>query len=148
MTISAKTGEDLELEALYRDLAAVDLQPLWTITEQLLPATPQPKTIPWLWSAATMKPLARRAIQLVPVERGGERRVLSLQNPGLAGRPGRGKDQARRRLRPQALAHRRPRPRSGAARRPRRGVADRLLTPGARDQNSRLLGSSTPRSAS
>jgi gentisate 1,2-dioxygenase len=87
MTISAKTGEDLELEALYRDLAAVDLQPLWTITEQLLPATPQPKAIPWLWSAATMKPLARRAIQLVPVERGGERRVLSLQNPGLGGRP-------------------------------------------------------------
>jgi gentisate 1,2-dioxygenase len=34
-----------------------------------------------------MKPLARRAIQLVPVERGGERRVLSLQNPGLGGRP-------------------------------------------------------------
>jgi gentisate 1,2-dioxygenase len=34
-----------------------------------------------------MKPLARRAIKLVPVERGGERRVLSLQNPGLGGLP-------------------------------------------------------------
>lgn len=87
MTISAKAGHDLELEALYRDLAAADLRPLWTITEQLLTPTPQPKSIPWLWSAATMKPLARRAIQLVPVERGGERRVLSLQNPGLGGRP-------------------------------------------------------------
>jgi gentisate 1,2-dioxygenase len=78
---------DTELEALYRDLAAVDLRPLWTITDQLLPPTPQPKAIPWLWSAATMKPLARRAISLVPVERGGERRVLSLQNPGLGGLP-------------------------------------------------------------
>jgi gentisate 1,2-dioxygenase len=78
---------DTELEALYRDLAAVDLRPLWTITDRLLPATPQPKAIPWLWSAATMRPLARRAIELVPVERGGERRVLSLQNPGLGGRP-------------------------------------------------------------
>ena len=78
---------DTELEALYRDLAAVDLRPLWTITEQLLPKTPQPKAVPWLWSAATMKPLARRAIALVPVERGGERRVLSLQNPGLGGLP-------------------------------------------------------------
>jgi gentisate 1,2-dioxygenase len=78
---------DTELEALYRDLAAVDLRPLWTITDRLLPPTPQPQAIPWLWSAATMKPLARRAIALVPVERGGERRVLSLQNPGLGGLP-------------------------------------------------------------
>ncbi|MGZ4505611.1 MAG: cupin domain-containing protein [Blastococcus sp.] len=81
------TGADAELEELYRDLAAVDLRPLWTITEQLLTPTPRPKAIPWLWAAATMKPLARRAIRLVPVERGGERRVLSLQNPGLDGRP-------------------------------------------------------------
>ena len=87
MTISSQTREDLELEALYRDLAAVDLKPLWTIAEQLLTPIPQPRAIPWLWSAATMKPLARRAIQLVPVERGGERRVLSLQNPGLGGKP-------------------------------------------------------------
>lgn len=78
---------DAELQEFYRDLAAVDLRPLWTITEQLLTPTPKPKSIPWLWSAATMKPLARRAIQLVPVERGGERRVLSLENPGLGGRP-------------------------------------------------------------
>jgi gentisate 1,2-dioxygenase len=81
------TGTDVQLEEFYRDLASVDLRPLWTITEQLLTPTPRPKAVPWLWSAATMKPLARRAIELVPVERGGERRVLSLQNPGLDGRP-------------------------------------------------------------
>ncbi|MFW3171314.1 cupin domain-containing protein [Geodermatophilus sp. CPCC 206100] len=84
---TAASRTDVELEALYRDLAAVDLRPLWTITEQLLTPTPKPQAIPWLWSAATMKPLARRAIELVPVERGGERRVLSLQNPGLGGQP-------------------------------------------------------------
>lgn len=81
------TGTDARLAEFYRSLAAVDLRPLWTITEQLLTPTPAPKAVPWLWSAATMKPLARRAIELVPVERGGERRVLSLQNPGLDGRP-------------------------------------------------------------
>lgn len=80
-------GDEADLQELYRDLAAVDLRPLWTITEQLLTPTPRPAAVPWLWSAATMKPLARRAIELVPVERGGERRVLSLQNPGLGGRP-------------------------------------------------------------
>ncbi|GAA1326563.1 cupin domain-containing protein [Pseudonocardia xinjiangensis] len=78
---------DAALEEFYSDLSAVDLAPLWTITEQLLTPTPRPRAVPWLWSAATMKPLARRAIQLVPVERGGERRVLSLQNPGLSGLP-------------------------------------------------------------
>ncbi len=86
MSIDDTTAER-QLAALYRDLEAVHLKPLWTITEQLLTPTPRPAAVPWLWSAATMKPLARRAIELVPVERGGERRVLSLQNPGLAGRP-------------------------------------------------------------
>lgn len=81
------TSADTELEDFYRDLDAVDLRPLWTITDRLLTPTPRPRAVPWLWSAATMKPLARRAIQLVPVERGGERRVLSLQNPGLGGQP-------------------------------------------------------------
>jgi gentisate 1,2-dioxygenase len=87
MTLSAEERTEEELQDFYRDLAAVDLRPLWTITEQLLTPTPKPRSIPWLWSGRTMKPLARRAIQLVPVERGGERRVLSLQNPGLGGRP-------------------------------------------------------------
>lgn len=87
MTSSTETHTEDELSRFYDDLAAADLHPLWTITEQLLTPAPRPKAIPWLWPAATMKPLARRAIQLVPVERGGERRVLSLQNPGLGGLP-------------------------------------------------------------
>jgi gentisate 1,2-dioxygenase len=85
MTVEPDT--DTALEALYRDLDAADLSPLWTITEQLLTPTPRPRAVPWLWPASVMKPLARRAIELVPVERGGERRVLSLQNPGLGGKP-------------------------------------------------------------
>jgi gentisate 1,2-dioxygenase len=78
---------DQALEAFYRDVDAVGLTPLWTITDQLLTPVPRPKSIPWLWSASTYRPLAERAIQLVPIERGGERRVLSLRNPGLGGRP-------------------------------------------------------------
>jgi gentisate 1,2-dioxygenase len=78
---------DQALDAFYRDVDAVGLAPLWTMTDQLLTPVPQPKSIPWLWSANTYRPLAERAIDLVPIERGGERRVLSLRNPGLAGRP-------------------------------------------------------------
>ncbi|KAB8162189.1 cupin domain-containing protein [Streptomyces sp. 3MP-14] len=76
-----------ELSALYRDIDAAELRPLWTITEQLLTPTPRPKAVPWLWRGSVLRPLAERAIRLVPVERGGERRVLSLTNPGLGGRP-------------------------------------------------------------
>ncbi|WP_051342830.1 cupin domain-containing protein [Pseudonocardia spinosispora] len=85
MTVQQHT--DAELARLYRDLDAVDLTPLWTITEELLTPTPRPKARPWLWRAEVYRALAERAIEFVPIERGGERRVLSLRNPGLAGRP-------------------------------------------------------------
>ncbi|MFG1928518.1 cupin domain-containing protein [Cryptosporangium sp. NPDC048952] len=80
-------NSDSDLAALYAGLEAADLQPLWTITDELLTPEPRPAAVPWLWPASTMKPLAREAIRLVPVERGGERRVLALANPGLGGRP-------------------------------------------------------------
>jgi gentisate 1,2-dioxygenase len=78
---------DSALSELYADLESVHLQPLWTITRELLTATPRPRAVPWMWSARTLTPLAERAVRLVPVERGGDRRVLSLANPGLAGLP-------------------------------------------------------------
>ncbi|MFF5297134.1 cupin domain-containing protein [Paractinoplanes globisporus] len=81
------TTETVRLDEFYADLARADLAPLWNITEQLLTPQPRPRAVPWLWPASVMRPLAERAIELVPVERGGERRVLSLVNPGLGGRP-------------------------------------------------------------
>jgi gentisate 1,2-dioxygenase len=89
MTVDRHTAAaaEQELATFYKDLEAARLQPLWTITGDLLPPRPQPDAVPWLWPAETMRPLAEQAIRLVPVERGGERRVLSLVNPGLGGRP-------------------------------------------------------------
>ncbi|MFE4830403.1 cupin domain-containing protein [Streptomyces sp. NPDC056672] len=86
-TDGTPAGEDAQLASLYGDLAAVDLYPLWTITRDLLPPAPRPRSVPWLWSSPVLTELAERALRLVPVERGGERRVLSLGNPGLAGLP-------------------------------------------------------------
>ena len=76
-----------ELEKFYADVAAVDLQPLWTQTRNLMPNEPRPAAKPWLWRWQTVRPLCERAGALVPIERGGERRVLSLSNPGLGGLP-------------------------------------------------------------
>ncbi len=85
--MTTDTTVEAALQALYADLDAADLQPLWTITSELLTPTPQPKAVPWLWPASVLTPLAARALDLVPVDRGGERRVLSLRNPGLGGKP-------------------------------------------------------------
>ncbi|HEY3682970.1 MAG TPA: cupin domain-containing protein [Streptosporangiaceae bacterium] len=79
--------EETELSAFYSDVDAAGLAPLWTITDDLLTDHPRPRAVPWLWPARTYRPLAARAIRLIPVERGGERRVLSLRNPGLPGLP-------------------------------------------------------------
>lgn len=81
------TDLDTELATFYADVDHADLAPLWTVTGELLTPHPKPKAIPWLWPASTYRPLAARAIKLIPIERGGERRVLSLRNPGLGGLP-------------------------------------------------------------
>ncbi len=68
-------------------LAAKDLQPLWTQSGRLMPQVPHPRTLPWLWKWQTMLALAERAVELVPITKGGDRRVLALANPGLGGMP-------------------------------------------------------------
>jgi gentisate 1,2-dioxygenase len=68
-------------------LAAHDLKALWSMQTQLMPEVPIPSTRPWLWKWDTIYPLARRAGELVTIERGGDRRVLALANPGLGGLP-------------------------------------------------------------
>jgi gentisate 1,2-dioxygenase len=68
-------------------LAAHDLQPLWKIARQLMPEVPLATTQAWLWKWDHILPLAKRAGELITIERGGDRRVLALANPGLKGLP-------------------------------------------------------------
>ncbi len=79
------------LEVRYDDfcgaLAAKDMQPLWTQAAKLMPREPIPATLPWLWKWTTMVPLAEEAGRRITIERGGDRRVLALANPGLKGLP-------------------------------------------------------------
>jgi gentisate 1,2-dioxygenase len=68
-------------------LAAHDLQALWSLQRKIMPDVPIPSTRPWLWKWDTVFPLARRAGEIITIERGGDRRVLALANPGLNGLP-------------------------------------------------------------
>ena len=84
MTTTERTDT---LEAFYADVAANELQPLWTQGPDLMPLEPTPRAVPYLWRWQTLRALAERSGRLIPIDRGGDRRVLSLSNPGLGGRP-------------------------------------------------------------
>jgi gentisate 1,2-dioxygenase len=77
---------DRDVDSLYQDLAAEHLQPLWEMRGLLTP-TPRVRAVPHRWSAADLWKLAARAGDLVPIDRGGDRRVLAMSNPGLDGAP-------------------------------------------------------------
>jgi gentisate 1,2-dioxygenase len=70
---------------LYRDFEAAGMTPLWLTREGLMPFHPQPRAVPHLWRWACCR--WPRAADLVSVGRGGERRAISLGNPGLSGDP-------------------------------------------------------------
>lgn len=74
-----------DVDALYAHLAAADLQPLWT-QPGLLTRTPDRLT-PHIWRWKTLRDLAERAGDLIGIDRGGDRRVLSLSHPDLGGLP-------------------------------------------------------------
>ncbi|WP_244931348.1 cupin domain-containing protein [Nocardioides sp. W7] len=83
----AATTVEVGIDELCGMLMAKDLKPLWKQVERLNTDTPVPATLPWLWKWSSVLPLAERAGWEVPIDRGGDRRVLALTNPGLGGLP-------------------------------------------------------------
>src|ERR1700756_1017091 len=84
--VTARFHDDTpDVDGLYADLAAADLQPLWT-QPGLLTRTPD-RLGPHIWLWKTLRDLAERSGDLVGIDRGGDRRVLSLSHPGLGGPP-------------------------------------------------------------
>ena len=77
---------DEALDGFYGEVASADLQPLWT-QHTLMPKQPPLAAVPWRWPGEVCLDLVRRSGTLVPVHRGGDRRVLGFANPGLGGEP-------------------------------------------------------------
>jgi gentisate 1,2-dioxygenase len=85
MATSRFHDDAADVDGLYADMAAADLQPLWT-QHGLLPLTPD-RLSPHIWRWKTLRELAERSGELIGISRGGDRRVISLSHPDLGGLP-------------------------------------------------------------
>lgn len=66
-------------------VAAASLVPLWSFFKEWFAAEPRPAAVPHLWRYETLRPLLLEAARAISTAE-AERRVLVLENPGLAGR--------------------------------------------------------------
>jgi hypothetical protein len=69
------TAADHKLEDLRAEMGAAHLTPLWELDAEIMRLAPQPRTEPWLWRWDDLYRIAQRAGELVPVERGVDRRA-------------------------------------------------------------------------
>ncbi len=76
-------SDDDALEHFYAELGRLHLEALWRINQVIMPFEPKPRAKPWLWRFTDLARLADQAGKLVPLDRGGDRRVLACLNPGL-----------------------------------------------------------------
>jgi len=73
-------------EATFRQrVAAAKLVPLWGFFSEWFSAEPRPGAVPHLWRYSDLRPIVLESANVVSTA-DAERRVLVLENPGLAGR--------------------------------------------------------------
>lgn len=71
-------------EQLYRDMAPLNLTPLWEVLHALVPQQPASPCVPALWKYEQVRPFLMRAGEAITAEE-AVRRVLILENPALRG---------------------------------------------------------------
>jgi gentisate 1,2-dioxygenase len=74
---------DAALDDFYAELHRHHLEALWRINTKIMPFQPKPRALAWKWRYEDLARLAEVAGKLVPIDRGGDRRVLAAINPGL-----------------------------------------------------------------
>ena len=84
-TFFSKPALTPERAEFYARLGQRSTAPLWEVLGKLVSPEPQPETRSILWRYAELRPLLMEAGRLLTAEE-AERRVLVLENPGLAGR--------------------------------------------------------------
>lgn len=72
-----------EVAEFSRELERVNLGPLWHAIPELMHREPKPKAVPYLWKWDLLHAKLMEASTIFTPERGGERRAIYIQNPGL-----------------------------------------------------------------
>lgn len=85
--VASRAKKTERVDDLYQEMTQRHLMPLWQLEADIMPWSPKPEAVPWLWKWSQLFDIARRSGDLVPIERGGDRRAIALSNPGLQGRP-------------------------------------------------------------
>jgi gentisate 1,2-dioxygenase len=75
-----------ELEQFYSEIENDSLQGLWRVVKGMARRSPDSPAVAHHWSWRSLRAHLQRASQLVKIERGSDRRVLLLVNPGLKDR--------------------------------------------------------------
>jgi len=84
MDATLSNDQRSQLERLYAAMAPEGLAPLWEVLAALVPPEPQSPALAHGWSYASARDYLMRAGDLISAAQ-AERRVLILENPGLAG---------------------------------------------------------------
>lgn len=72
-----------EVRDFNEEIAKYHLGPLWSAIPDLMHREPAPQAVPYLWKRETLHAKLMDAREIFTSERGGERRAIYLQNPGL-----------------------------------------------------------------
>src|SRR5438270_12132903 len=74
--------DNAALDDFYGELHRHHLEALWRINTTIMPFQPKPRALAWKWRYEDLARLSELAGKLVPIDRGGDRRVLAAINPG------------------------------------------------------------------
>jgi gentisate 1,2-dioxygenase len=78
--------ESQEVKEFNKELEKYHLGPLWNAIPDLMHWEPTPQAVPYLWKWETLHKKLMDASKIFTPDRGGERRAIYLQNPGLTNR--------------------------------------------------------------
>ena len=83
-TVTANASQKNQRQQYYDRIAQDHMTPLWEVLGALVPKQPNSPALPALWRYADLREKVIEAGRLITAEQ-AERRVLILENPGLAG---------------------------------------------------------------
>lgn len=75
--------QDQDVKDFTKDIQQYHLGPLWEAIPEVMNKTPEPHAEAYLWSAELIEKKLMEAAEIFTPERGGERRAIYFQNPGL-----------------------------------------------------------------